>query len=525
LRRTNLIALAMVAVALLLSDPDVWLNPAAAQPDFARNHGALPLDAAAYAKSKRGAEAMAEASSGQSPGRLAVSESTGPVADPSFEGLPPSVNGAPPDPTGAIGPTRYIQITNLAYRIHDRAGASLGSGTLDFLTGHPSINLTDPQIIWDATTEHFYYLVADRVENTLAWGFSKTDSPVGGRDQWCRYTADFGYSAEFPDYPKLGDSEDFLLIGVNVFKNNGNTLGRFISADVAWISKPEPGPVTVCPSQGSFTLGTLRRLQNADGTPAFTPVPADQVDSSGTGYVVAAGEVYGKDSNFITVWDVTKNATTGAAQISSPKSLSVATFSMPADAPQKGTSKRLDTLDGRLEHAMAAVDPALGHVAVWTAHAVFGGAGSGERWYEIDPIGVTPSLFRSGAASSPSLFVWNGAISPDRAVSASGSGFGSNMVMGFNTSSAQEFPAIQMVSKIGAGPQSGFVLVKQSPGNNVDFTCQDACRWGDYSGAVPDPVADLTGATGKVWLTNEWNVASVNNKNIDWRTWIWGATP
>ena len=102
--------------------------------------------------------------------------------------------------------------------------------------------------------------------------------------------------------------------------------------------------------------------------------------------------------------------------------------------------------------------------------------------------------------------------------------------MGFNTSSSTTYPAIQMVSKVGSDPPSGFVLVKQSPGFNADFSCQKACRWGDYSGAEPDPAADLTGNSGIVWLTNEWNVASAKNKgndstSIDSRTWIWAATP
>ena len=78
--------------------------------------------------------------------------------------------------------------------------------------------------------------------------------------------------------------------------------------------------------------------------------------------------------------------------------------------------------------------------------------------------------------------------------------------------------------EIGAAPQSGFVLVKQSPGVNQDFSC-GTCRWGDYSGATPDPVADMTQPVGRVWLTNEWNAASANDDDIDWRTWNWAAVP
>ena len=97
---------------------------------------------------------------------------------------------------------------------------------------------------------------------------------------------------------------------------------------------------------------------------------------------------------------------------------------------------------------------------------MFGGAGSEERWYEIRTDG-SPSLAQSGAATSPSLAIWNGAISPDRANDGTTSAFGSNMVLGFNASSTTAYPSIQMVSKRGANAQSGFVLVQQSLGPNV----------------------------------------------------------
>ena len=77
-------------------------------------------------------------------------------------------------------------------------------------------------------------------------------------------------------------------------------------------------------------------------------------------------------------------------------------------------------------------------------------------------------------------------------MSAAGSGFGSDAVMGFNSSSVQDFPAIEVVSKVGGNGQSRFVLVKQSPGTYLDFTCKgeggasgQVCRWGDYSGPAP----------------------------------------
>src|SRR5206468_2188896 len=78
-----------------------------------------------------------------------------------------------------------------------------------------------------------------------------------------------------------------------------------------------------------------------------------------------------------------------------------------------------------------------------------------------------------------------------RAVSAVDPRFGSTI-----------FPSIVVLSKIGAGSQTG-TLVHSSTTNDHDFTCVPGpCRWGDYGGATPDPAASQTGSHGEVWLSN-----------------------
>jgi hypothetical protein len=189
----------------------------------------------------------------------------------------------------------------------------------------------------------------------------------------------------------------------------------------------------------------------------------------------------------------------------------------------------LDTLDGRLTNAISALDPSRANAtALWTQHAVFGGAGSEVRWYEIDP--ENAALFQIGRATDPNLFVFNGGVSPDRLVKGrklSRRFFGQNMVMGFSTSSTTTFPAVQMVSKVGTAAQSPFVMVHASPGPDEGFDCFQLgkCRWGDYAGAAPDPGAPSTGSTGKVWLSNMWANGVTDPLNATWRTWNWGATP
>lgn len=189
---------------------------------------------------------------------------------------------------------------------------------------------------------------------------------------------------------------------------------------------------------------------------------------------------------------------------------------------------------------MSAIDRTRGRLAIWASHTVRGGAGTEQRWYQVDPEART--ILQSGVVSSPTKFVYNGAIAPDRAVTAEvdedGSvsypgRFGSGMVMGVTTSGPASFPGVEMVSKPAGGPQSALTLVKESPGPYADAVCalntafaiDPSCRWGDYSGASPDPTPP-PGDTGVVWLTNEWTMGSVDTRVLSsWRTWIWRATP
>jgi hypothetical protein len=81
------------------------------------------------------------------------------------------------------------------------------------------------------------------------------------------------------------------------------------------------------------------------------------------------------------------------------------------------------------------------------------------------------------------------------------------------------------VSKRGTAAQSALTNLVQANGANIDSSCSSTspCRWGDYSGASPDPSA--TGIVGKIWLANQYNVGSGTASDTDWRTWVFGVTP
>jgi hypothetical protein len=313
------------------------------------------------------------------------------------------------------------------------------------------------------------------------------------------------------------------MVGYNLFSNGAST---YAGSEFTTVNKPPAG--STCPSASQFAVHFSPTLHNADASSASTPVPANLVDdSNGAGYVVANADLTTVPSaNYASIWSVTKgpNDANGIPTpvISGPATATVESYAMPANAQELGSTFRLDTIDGRFEAAVAATDPGNGNVtALWTAHAVFGGAGAEERWYEFNP--STGAVLQHGTVGSPSLYVWNGAISPDRA----GSLFGDSMAMSVSTSSSTTYPAIQFVWKKGSTSttsQSAMTKLVQANAPNVDFSCSStaACRWGDYSGASPDPAA--TGTVGRVWLGNQYNLSG-STSSTSWRTWIFGVTP
>ena len=411
-----------------------------------------------------------------------------------------SPNAAPPDETSAVGATRYIELVNVKFAIYNKTSNSpISTGSINSLAGAASTDsVFDVQVIWDPTTGRFYYAADDVVSNSdnrLAFGFSKTASPSSAAD-FCKYSIGFG--TVFPDFPKLGDSQPFAMIGSNLFSGSGSFLG----SDLLAISKPPAG--TSCPAPSSFKLDDAAPLLINATTQAFTPVAANEIDTNVTGFAVA--EPAPLPATQLSLFKVTRNTTTGNPVIQSTGTpVTVPSYMWPANAPQKGSVNALDTLDARNTQAVAAVDPGhSGRFAIWTQHTINVGGRAAVRWYEIDP--AAHNLLQSGTASNPSLYQFNGAISPNRQVIGTTKTGGDAMVLNYDTSSSTLFPQIRMVSKVGAGAQSGPVLVRNSPGPLSGFDCDSAtrfCRWGDYAAATPDPAT-----ANRIWQVSQFAVGS-----------------
>jgi hypothetical protein len=139
-----------------------WEGPAPAPPALARlyrRQGYLVPDQGAYARAKMGATARAGLHRPPAAGPRIASASPGAFAQ--WEGVF-DPGATPPDTTGAVGPTRYIELVNQKVRIYRRDGTVLATASLGTLAGSgASVDVTDPQVIWDPGTGRFYAVVLD----------------------------------------------------------------------------------------------------------------------------------------------------------------------------------------------------------------------------------------------------------------------------------------------------------------------------------------------------------------------------
>lgn len=462
------------------------------------------------------------------------------VEEHNFGGLasPPATGDSPINVTGAIGPTRYVQAANDSVRIYGRDNhRNIATAKLNRLAGlDNSVTSFNPQIIWDPTTNRFYYVMDSVVsagDNKLSFGFSKTPTPNSlSSTDWCQYTYTPADAARFPDYPRLGDSKFFIIIGVNSYKDNAGDP-KFVGSDLIAIGKPGAG--TACPDPDVLLSKSDTRLdlRDAGGKRVFTPVPSNQVDDNDTGYVLARGALEKKQSNALWFFNVTRNSNDNPV-FGSPRRLAVEKYEIPPDAAQPDFAQLLETLDARPTQAVQAINPnRRGVHSFWVQHTIRNAATKLEkvrsivRWYEIDPVKL--KVLRKGdiGTDSPDNFYFNAAISPDRRKDGNISRFGNSFVIEYNVSSRDNGinPRIVAGSSLQGKPLT-FLLVQNGVGGYKDTTCREGvCRWADYSSASPDP-RPTTPGRGQVWGTNQWSGKfNSSTKTTNFRTRIFAVHP
>jgi hypothetical protein len=437
-----------------------------------------------------------------------------PAATPPFTGLNEHGLGAgdallsaPPDTTGSIGPGDYVEEVNDGVAVFRRSDLARVAGPIPnelFMHSPFPTFVSDPQMQWDQRQGRWVYLaVAFTIDfrtlqpsgpNYLLYGFSKSSDPTDLSGGWCHYSLASGSAPDgaplIDDYPKLGHDDRRLIFGSNVFTTGGSE--SFVTARIWSVPTPPAGPLSACPTAPvATTFGSAASpLRTPAGALAFTPVPANTFNASTHGYIVAADDATNGAQRHITSWHMSGPAS--SPTLNADGEIPVASYSVPRPAfdfifPQ------IDTLDARLTMAVANADPATGgQEAVWTVHTVDPGNGRVVvRWYELLP--RSGRARQIGTVTSPWVDVYNGSISP--------TADGSSAILDFNRSGLLLLPELDARahrSSMATGSSSPGVRIGSSGAPDFDLSCAPVCRWGDYSGASPDPTVPST-----VWIAGE----------------------
>jgi len=404
----------------------------------------------------------------------------------------------PPDTTGSIGPNNYVETVNNLVRVYDRTLNRISDMDLGTFTGTPSgLNTSDPQMQWDAQGNRWFYAAVafGTGNNYLLLGWSKTADPTDLAGGWCHFGL---YTANLlQDYPKLGHDNNYIMVGTNAYDDSKSGL-PFVSATIWALPKPAAGDASCTAGRSSHFGDSTHLLTNADGSPAFTPIPANTADSSNAGYIVAAHSPMNTPpgpQTKVMVWHMVKGSS--GPQLVSDGDLTVSSFNIPPAIPQPGPT--LDSLDARLTQAVSHQDPDAGNAeAVWTQHTVATNTSrSVVRWYELVP--SQHKVRQQGEISSLTDYIFNGAIAP--------SSLGNDAGLFYDRASASLTPVIGAVSRTHTDPLSTMgseLVIGNSAAADQDLSCSapygPPCRWGDYSGASPDPTV-----SGVVWGANQVN--------------------
>jgi hypothetical protein len=425
-----------------------------------------------------------------------------------FDGT--TANGSvPPDPSGAAGPSQYLEVVNTKLAVYSKTGKTLlgpeATNTLwsGFGGGCEKNNNGDGTVLFDTIDQR--WVVQQFSVSTTPYldcvAVSKTSDSTG---EWYRYS--FQYE-KFPDYPKIGVWPDAYYASVNLFNLSPE---RFEGAEVCAFNRAAMLKGEAASKQcfvGTEKGGASLLPATLDGT--------TQPPSGEPAWFVALSPT---EANALAYWkfhiDWSHPANT---TFTGPTNLPVEPFSQAcgggACIPQKETSQLLASLGDRLMFRLAYRN-FRNHEAMVVAHAVAAGGGSvGMRWYELRPSGGALTVYQQGTYAPDSADRWMGSIAMDHI---------GDMGLGYSVSSSSLHPQIRYTGRLagdllGKMPE-GEATLYEGAGSQLPYPLNPRAgeRWGDYTEMSVDPSDDCT-----FWYVNEY---LPSNGDFNWHTRIGSFT-
>ena len=426
----------------------------------------------------------------------------------------------PPDPNGEVGPSNYVEMTNLTFAVYDKSGNRLlgpvDTGTLwdNFAVPDCTDPSGDPVVLYDQFTDR--WLLSQFTTSGLDdpnkpfWNcvaVSTTNDPTGS---YYLYAFETGHFQFFPDYPKYGNwTDSYVLttrefgptveygIGVYALEKNKMVNGQAARAVNFFLDGNDPA---ILPLVGDGLLPADVDGKQKPKLDAAIPIVGTQDDNAS----------YGATSDALNIFDLSvKWRSTPVASLTLNTQLPTAPFDSifpcaPASRdclPQPGITnpaQYLDILSYRQRPTFRlAYRNFKDFEALVTSQSVEATPGvAGERWYEIRRIGSSYGLYQQGTyAPSDGVHRWMGSVAQDKK---------GDLALGYSVvNGTTVFPGIRYTGRLAGDPLGQMTLGEGTIINGTGVQTTTNSRWGDYTDMTVDPVDDCT-----FWYVNEYYTAA-----------------
>lgn len=403
----------------------------------------------------------------------------------------------PPDTQIAAGPSQEVEVDNAALSVWSPQGSLLDTVDLNtFFNVATGYHITDPRVIYDQLSGRWLVSATSFDQNgnsTVYLAVSQSGDPTQG---WNIYQVAADTNGILYDQPKLGVSSSLIVISWDDY-----THGTFSGAQT-WVLQ----------KSAALSGATLNSVGFGPSLTAFSIVPSISTTPTSTEWLVY------NDS------DPSIVESTGAPTIGV-----IAITGTPADNNVTWTQQNLPITPTR--QPPPAVEPPGGQPiatndsrflsAIWQNGTLWTGGNdgvtppgsssevSGARLIELSTTGANAVVEQDFTVAYPGVSLNFPAVTLDGA---------GDLFVGVTVSSANQYPSAAVFGQL-AGSSPGTVTpLKVFSAGQADFSCTGGCatssngdRWGDYSGASPDP-----GHPHHAWVAAEFMGSAP--KSVDWST-------
>lgn len=423
----------------------------------------------------------------------------------------------PPDSQIAAGQNNIVASANGAVNILDKRGNSLSSQTLvNFFSplGAEHNDVFDPWVVYDPYLNRFWMMavsgrttalsnivigLSNTQDATLGWRLWELDATVDGAtdtQNWC-------------DYPKLGFDAQAIYVTCNMFQLDTSVtpnVNRFQYSKLRIMTKSQ-----FVNNTGIFwwDFWDLRE-GNTGTTTLFTLQPAQMFGAAASdGEFLVNARGGGGTGSTLDVWRVTNAAECCNGDNVGPnladQGQGVGSYGPSDGARQPGSTTQIDNGDSRLLYAFWK------NGRLSTGHTVAcGGTNACGGFTELNVSGYpTISTLRDYALTAGGQDVYFPAMSVNDADDRT-------MVFTVSDSSLSPTAAYVGVPSIADCPGNPTCLdggttafrFGQNSNGYVRLDSRGRNRWGDYSGASPDPNGE------GIWVAGEFAAATQNTWGV-----------